>query len=126
METKTLREQQIEALSEVYKYLQKLLPAAESIVKELREAKQADTDELLGSIINGLNWIIEVLNRTLDIINEEEIIIEKERINAFINNLGNALREKDDLKISDSFEKDIIPFLLLLNGRLEKITKFFS
>ncbi len=126
MEKKTLREQQLEALLEAYNYLQKLLPSTEAIVAELRESRQADTDEYLNVIVNGINWIIEVLNRTLDIVNEEEEIIEKPKINNGIIILSNAIKEKDDLKIADAFEKDIIPFLYTLNSRVGVIVNTIS
>ncbi len=123
MENNNLLKQQMEALQELYNYNQKLMPAIQSLIEELRQEKKEDTDELLSIIINGINWIIEIMNRTMNLINEKEEFIEKERINEGIQKFASAIREKDDLKIADCLEKDILVFLIDINMRVAAITK---
>ena len=123
MEEKTFKALQIEALDELCNYLERLIPAIDSIIIELREEKQSDTDELLNTIINGLNWTIEVLNHTMEVINENETIVDKAIVNQYIQNLGVAIREHKNLSIAQIFETEIIPFLIVVINRAEVVTK---
>ncbi|QHQ60705.1 molecular chaperone [Anaerocolumna sedimenticola] len=122
MEENTLKVQQMEALEELHNYLIKLVPAVEAIIIELRGEKRSDTDELFNAIINGINWSIEVLNRTMDIVNENDEVIEKENINDTIKKFSFAIREHNELDIADILEKNILPFLVTVKSRVSVIT----
>lgn len=122
MQEQSLKQQQLEALEELYHYTQKLIPAIETVGGELRGNRQEDTNEYLKSIINGVNWIIEVLNRTMDLINEEETVIDKEKVNSGVLMLGEAIKEKNDEKIANSLTEDILPFLTVFSTRAAILT----
>lgn len=126
MEEKQYRELQMETLEEMLIYLEKLIPATESIIIELRDQRKTDTDEFFTAIINGINWTIEVLNRTMDIMNEDEAVIEKDNINDAIFKLGLAIREHNNINIADVLEVNIVPFLSIIRSRASVITNKIS
>lgn len=123
MQEESIKQQQIEALDELYNYSQKLIPAVETVISELKGTRQADTEEFLNTVIRGINWTIEVLNHTIDMVNAEETVVDKERINEGILGLGRAIREKDDDGTAEALKEKILPFLLGLNARAAVITK---
>lgn len=122
MENKSIKQQQLEALEELYHYSQKLIPAIETIITELKGEKQEDTDEFLKSIINGINWIIEIFNRTKDLVNIEEVVIEKEVINDGILRFGEAVKSKDDSGVAEALNDKILPFILTFSARAATLT----
>lgn len=91
-------------------YSPKLIKSMKAVVEELRGNRQPDTDEYLLSIIKGMNWEIEVLNGTMDYLNETEQIIDKAAANELFISFSRTYQEKDDIKLADAFEKDMIPF----------------
>lgn len=103
-----LKEQQIEALEVFEKYNKKLMKSMNTIIGELRGDRKEDTDEFQEKIIEGLNWEIQILNKTLSLINEKRIYIKKEEINEKIICLSEAIKEGDS-KIAEVLENDIIP-----------------
>ena len=104
-----------EALTVMKEYLGKLIPGMEVAVYELTEGRKADTDTLLKNCIDGLNWVIEIYNRTSDIIQEKEVKLNKEEMNPAIQKLGNTLVEKEDRQIADALQ-GVIPFLKILES----------
>lgn len=122
MQEKSLKEQQLDALEELYNYSQKLIPAIETVSKELAGERQDDTDEYLKSVLNGINWIIEVLNRTMELVNEEEIVIDKVKINEDILKLGEAIKEKNDEKIAEVLKEKVLPFIINASTRAAVVT----
>ncbi|MGN6714452.1 molecular chaperone [Anaerocolumna jejuensis] len=122
MQEKSLKEQQLDALEELYHYSQKLIPAIETVSKELAGERQDDTEEYLKSVLNGINWIIEVLNRTMELVNEEEIVIDKDKINEDILKLGEAIREKNDEKMAEVLKEKVLPFIINVSTRAAVVT----
>jgi hypothetical protein len=118
MSEKEFKAQQMEALEELYQYNQKLIPAVEGMITELREGRREDTQELLSIIINGINWTIQVLNHTMDLMNENSEPLDKEKMNNSIQELGSSLQAQDDLKIADNLEKGIIPLLQIIEAKI--------
>ena len=119
-EMDNMKVQQMEALSTVIEYIDKLVPNMETIIRELRGKRQEDTDEFLNHILIGMNWVIETFNVTMDIINGERVRIDKDEVNSRIIDLGEALKEKDDNRIADILEGDVIPFLKLFKISAEE------
>lgn len=106
-----IREQQIEALHAAYDYNKKLSKALTEIVLELRGAEKEDTKEYLDKIMEGTNWIIQVVNGTLSLINEKEERISKEEINDIIIKLNAAFSDNNYSEIAEVIEKGILPFI---------------
>lgn len=111
MNAEELRTQQIEALQVVGEYIDKLLPSMETVAGELSGEKQEDTDAFLKQIIDGLNWVIEVFNGTMSLINEEREVIQKDEVNQQVIQLSEAFIDQNDSRIATILESGIIPFL---------------
>ena len=116
-----LREQQLEALTVLKEYNQKLTKSILLIVEELRGKRQKDTDEFLKKIIEGINWEIQVYNGTKELINENKVRVDKEELNRHILAFGEAVQAKEDIKLADSFEIDILPFLTKLGDAINEV-----
>ena len=99
------RDEKVEALQTLMEFNPKVIHNIKIIIKELSGARLDDTDGFLKDILNAINWEIEVLNGTMDLLNEDKERIDKERVNTCIVNLGNAIDKKDDAKIAEAFEK---------------------
>lgn len=111
MITEDVRTQQVEALQTVNEYIGKLIPSMETVAGELSGDKQEDTDAYLQQIIDGLNWVIEVFNGTMSLINEERVIMDKDEINREVVQLSEALIDKNDARVATVLESGILPFL---------------
>ena len=84
------RTEQIEALQTLAEYNQKVLKNIPILVRELRGERLEDTDKFLTAIVNAINWEVEVLNGTMEVLNEKEERVSKESVNQKIV----ALRER--------------------------------
>lgn len=118
-----LKKQQIEALKALLEYNTRLIKSVNLILIELKEERKDDTDEFQRKILDGINWEIEILNRTLSLINEEKEVMNKEEINNNIIKFGNKLKSKEDLKIAEGFENDILPILIQIEEVVPNIIK---
>lgn len=106
------REQlQREVLQELIRYSEKMIPAVQTIIEELRGNEQADTGEFLNEVINGINWEIEVYNQCAALINTQSSYIDKKQMIVAVTNLGQSLGSGDNQKVADCFEEDFLPFL---------------
>lgn len=106
-----IRKQQVEALEVGIEYVQKLVPAVEEILPELRGEEKEDTMDFLGQIIDGINFVIEIVNATMPMINEKEEILNKEGIEEKVQILSEALQEHDNAKTAQALEEGILPFV---------------
>ena len=102
-----IRKQQVEALEVGIEYVQKLVPAVEEILPELRGEEKEDTMDFLGQIIDGINFVIEIVNATMPMINEKE----EEGIEEKVQILSEALQEHDNAKTAQALEEGILPFV---------------
>ncbi|MCR5785762.1 MAG: hypothetical protein K6G40_09005 [Eubacterium sp.] len=115
-----LKQQQKEALLTVQDYVQRLKKAIPNACGELRGDMLDDTEEYVKTILNGVNYTIEVLRRTLDYINADEDIIDKEEVNGLITDFMDVYRVGPNEKIADAFEKDILVYLEKLDTAISK------
>lgn len=120
-EMSELREQQMEALQVAGEYSNKLIVAMNKIIEELSGNRLPDTDEYMDSILKGLNWLFEVFNGTKDIINEKEVVIDKDVVNVSVNLLNEGINEKDDEKKAEAL-KGILQFVEVFHAQAEKLT----
>ena len=103
------RAQQIEALETLAEFNVGLLKNINIVITELEGERLDDTDKFLDGITEAMNWEIQVLNGTLDLINENEVVIDKAEFNAAVSELSKALADKDDKKSAEGFRK-VYPF----------------
>lgn len=102
------RAEQREALEVLMEFNERLVKNMKIIVKELSGERLDDTDNFLKAIIDGINWEVQVVNGTMELLNEDEIRIHKEEINSKIVALGNAVAEKEDKKMAAAMN-ELIP-----------------
>lgn len=108
----TLRTEKLEALEAARDYSERLKRGMQTVAEALHaNNRDADIETLLKQCVDGLNWVIEIYNRTSDVLNEKEVLIQKEQVNESIKKLSVALQENNDAKIADSFVIGVIPFL---------------
>jgi len=106
-----IRTQQIEALEVGVEYVQKLVPAIKEILPELRGDEKEDTIDYLNQIIDGINFVIEIANATMGLINEKEEILSKDGIEEQVQKLNEGLNKKDYFKVAQAMEEGMLPFL---------------
>lgn len=116
-----LNEEQKEALEVYIEYNKRLMNSINMLLLELREQRKDDTDEFQKKIIEGLNWEIQILNGTLSLINQKEERINKNEVNQQVLKLEEALKTREDEKIADSFERDILPEFIKVEGIIQTV-----
>lgn len=114
------RTEQIEALQTLAEYNQKVLKNIPILVRELRGERLEDTDKFLTAIVNAINWEVEVLNGTLEVLNEKEERVSKESVNQKIVALSDALKEKDDKAQAEAFEQ-LVPELEIIEKAINEV-----
>lgn len=106
-----MREQQKEALLAAKDYIGKLLNAVDVVGLELSGAEKADTKEYLDTIIKGVNWTIEILNRTIDYVNENEELIQKESVNDRMLHFSAVYGSSNREALNEALQIDIKTYL---------------
>lgn len=117
-----MRTEKIEALQVLSNFNEKLLQNIPILIKELQGEKLEDTDKFQKSIIDAINWEVEVVNCTLDILNADEENINKELFNSSIMELSEALKLGEDNRIAQAFQ-NLIPVFENLGKTVEKVIK---
>lgn len=114
------REEQKEALEVLLKFNDRLVKNMKSIVKELTESRMEDTDKFLTDIVSALNWEIQVVNGTMDLLNEDRERIDKSAFNEKIQALSGALAAKDDAQIAEKIS-EVIPVFEAIGGAAKEV-----
>ena len=106
-----IRMQQLEVLETGIEYVKKLVPATKEIIPELRGEEKEDTMDYLNQIIEGINFLIEIVNATMTLINEKEEILSKDGIEEKVQLLSAALTARDNAKTAQALEEGMLPFM---------------
>ena len=106
-----VRRQQLELLESVTEYAPKAIGELKKLSAEFYGVKQEDSDEYLDFVLENSNWMLEALNATIDLINEETQMIDRGQANQAVQDLNDALASKVDARIADALEKGLIPLL---------------
>lgn len=109
-----------EALETVLDYSPKLIRGMQAVCTELCEEKAPDTDEYLRSVVDGMNFEIEVFNAVRESIASLGIEFDKEEMNAIILRFNDAYKSKDDIAIAKSFMDETIDLFLLIEDLAKK------
>ena len=64
------RKEQLEALEVLAEFNDRLVKNMNIIVKELSGERLDDTDKFLKSIVDAINWEIQVVNGTMEALND--------------------------------------------------------
>ena len=116
-----IRTEQKEALEVLVEFNERLLKNMNIIVKELSGERLDDTENFLNAIIEGMNWEIEVLNGTLDLLNEGKERVAQEAFNVACVKLNEAIQAKEDASMAAAFTELIPLFENLGNAAKEAI-----
>ena len=116
------RAEQIEALQVLEEFNGRLVKNMEIIVKELSGERLDDTDQFLKGIIDAINWEIQVVNSTMQVLNDGKVRVDKERFNADIVALSEAISAKDDAKMAEEFQR-VIPVFKQLGESVNEVIK---
>lgn len=114
------RAEQREALETLAGFNVRLIKNMKLIVKELTGERKEDTDAFLKDIVQALNWEIQVVNGTMDLLNEDKIRIEKETFNGKIIALSEALAAGNDAETAEKF-MEVIPVFEVLEEAVEEV-----
>ena len=106
-----IRQQQIEALEMGGEHIEKLIPAMKEILPELRGEEKPDTQEYLNQQMDGLNFVIDIMNATMSLINEKETVLIRDNMEEKVQTLNKALIARDHAGIADALEHDILPMI---------------
>lgn len=115
------RQEQVEALETLKEYNVKIVKALSEVGEELRGNRKEDTDEYLDYIFKGVNWELQVLNQTLDLLNEKEDQISRDSVNVMVQQLNDAYTSKADEKLALVVENELYPFFQGLNQKIDNI-----
>lgn len=116
------RKEQIEALEVLLEFNERLVKNMKIIVKELSGKRLDDTDKFLKSIVDAINWEIQVVNGTLEVINDGEERLDKEAFNKAVSALAGAIKAKDDAAMAAEFQ-NVIPVFEKLGEIAAKVVK---
>lgn len=105
-----IRKEQKEALQTLMEFNEKLVKNMNIIIKELTGNRLDDTDNFLQGIVDAINWEVQVVNGTIDMLNGGKERINKEEFNSGIVKLADAIGKKDDGAIAEALNKLIPQF----------------
>ena len=103
------RNEQIEALEVLIEFNTRLVKNIKILIKELSGGRLEDTDNFIKGIVDAMNWEIQVMNGTMEILNEGKVRVDKEEFNTRIIGVATAIDEKNDEKMAEAFT-NVLPF----------------
>ncbi len=114
------RKEQAEALEALKDYNPKVLKALKEVIPEITGERKEDTQEYLDYIFKGINWELQVINGTMELLNEKEEQVSKDSLNEIVVQINDAYTSKDDSKLAKLLEEQLLPFVEKLDGYIEK------
>ena len=109
-----IKDDHIEALETLADYIPKLIVGIDTVKAELRGERKPDTDEYLKMIIDGINWVLGIVNGCMSLLEEYNIAFDKEKANDYSVAFSNAYGTGNDTAIADSMDADVIPMIRLI------------
>ena len=106
------RNEQIEALQALLEYNPRLIHGMQAVTVELEGNRKPDTDEFLKAVINGMNWEIQIVNGTKEVIDEQDVVIDRQTMNESFKEFSDAYARKDDYAMAVLFFQKLIPFFV--------------
>lgn len=105
------RQDKLDAIEGICLYDRKLIDALDDLADDLDSGKEILPSKLLGTIMQGINWTVEVLNQVMDVLDEGEEKLEKKVVNDALMAFNEAFTSGDGKKIADAIRKSLIPCL---------------
>ena len=116
------RKEQMEALETLTEFNDRLVNNMQIIVKELSGNRLEDTDKFLKSILDAMNWEIQVVNGTMEVLNDGKERVNKETFNDAVVALSTAVKANNDAKMAEAFTT-IIPVFEKLGESAKEVIK---
>lgn len=116
------RREQIDALEVLVEFNERLVKNVGIVVKELSGNRLDDTDKFIKGIIDAMNWEIQVMNGTMELLNEDKERVDKEAFNERIIALSAAVNSKKDEEMARAFE-EILPYFENLGGAAAEVIR---
>lgn len=104
------RELQAEVLQELITLNEGVVKNMKIIEKEFGGQRLDDTDAFLNGIIEGLNWEIQAVNGTLNLLNEKEENVSKSEFESSVQKLNEAVQHRNDEELQKAVQ-NFIPVL---------------
>jgi len=117
-----LKQQQLEALSMMAEYMDKLIPAMEEVSAELTGEMKEDTIDYLNQIIDAFNFVIETFNATRELVNPKDELIVESALDKEVNSLSDSLKAKDYKKVGELLKGSILDFVKVFNVKAKELT----
>lgn len=117
------RKEQVEAVNAMREYNVKLLKALKEISAELKGERKEDTAEYLDYIFRGVNWEFQVIDGSIELLNEEKENVSKENINDMIAEINVAYLSKEDEKLAALIDEKMIPFFENMGDVVQSISE---
>jgi hypothetical protein len=114
------RAEQMEALEVLDGFNKRLLQNMPILERELSGKRVDDTDKFLHSIVDAINWEVQVMSSTMDLLDSSTKKIDKDEFNKRITELGTALKHGEDKEIATALE-DLEPQFELLGKAAEEV-----
>lgn len=111
----------IEAVLTASEYCKKLERALGNVAFEFENGKADDTEDYAKSILEGVNWTIQVYNATKDYLKEIGFEVDQNAVNEAIKAIGKAYEDDDDNAKAELFKgelKNFIGAIALAGGRI--------
>ena len=103
------RKEQVEALEVLIEFNERLVKNIGIVIKELSGARLDYTDKFIKGIIDAMNWEIQVMNGTMELLNEGRVRVDKEHFNEKIVALGAAVNSGKDAELAEAF-REVLPY----------------
>ena len=110
------RKEQIEALETLSNFNKRIIKNIPILVDELSHNRLEDTDKFCKSTIDAINWEVQVMNGTMELLNEGKERINKVELNKKISGLAEAIQSHSDKKLAEAFRQLQSQFRILQNA----------
>lgn len=114
------RAEQKEALEVLIEFNERVLKNMKIVVKELSGERLEDTNNFLKGIVDAMNWEIQVVNGTMEMLNDGKERINKEEFNAAVLKFGDAIKDSDDTAMAKAII-ELIPVFENLGAAAKEV-----
>ena len=114
------RAEQKEALEVLVEFNERVLKNMRIVIKELSGARLEDTNKFLRGIVDAMNWEIQVVNGTMEMLNDGKERINKEEFNTAVLKLSDAIKANEDAAMAEAIT-ELIPMFENLGAAAKEV-----
>lgn len=115
-----LKRQQKEALEVLIDFNSRVVKNLGILEKELTGQRLDDTDKFIKGIVDAINWEVQVMNGTMDLLNEGRERINKAEYNEKLTEFSSSIASKNDAKMAESV-RALIPLFENLGSTAKEV-----